>query len=128
MGNALKKMGAFSGKSAAVSFEEALNDSFQQQQLLVSEVEKLNQKLVVLQDQAAQYETYGREQQKEADEARREVRRLGDFIAEQQSRGYFVDQEEASVRCLTISATCSAISCRLCCHSFSNHFFLSSHL
>lgn len=106
MGNALKKMGAFSGKSASIAFEEALNDSFQQQQLLVSEVEKLNQKLVVLQDQAAQYEAYGREQQKEADEARREARRLGDFIAEQQSLGHFVDSDKAPVCGLRMSVIC----------------------
>ena len=128
MGNAVPKLGdVFGKKSAVIAFEDALNDSFRQQQLLASEVEKLNQKVAMLQEQTSQYEAYGREQQTAADDARRELRRLKDFVAEQQALGSFVtdpDTDEALVSVFFFFRTSPRV---ICCLLLGGNFCTLSH-
>ena len=128
MGNAVPKLGdVFGKKSAVIAFEDALNDSFRQQQLLASEVEKLNQKVAMLQEQTSQYEAYGREQQTAADDARRELRRLKDFIAEQQALGSFVTDPDTDEALVSVFFFFRTSPCVICCLLLGGNFCTLSH-
>ena len=99
MGNAPIHIPSFFGRKSAIiiAYENALSESMKKEELLRSEVDKLHKKLNMVEGQVEQYEAYGREQQSEADEARREAKRLSDFIAEQQSLGQFNDPKAQDI-------------------------------